>query len=107
MPVRCILYQSISPVLSDDTDSYDIVNITDVPECPPKTWKFSFNEPLFEEQRKTLYMLPRSNLPENISNERQRLAGASEYNITIDEIKNIVKQYREWKEERDKELFSN
>ena len=107
MPVRCILYQSISPVLSDDTDSYDILNITDVPECPPKTWKFSFNEPLFEEQRKTLYMPPRSNLPENISNERQRLAGASEYNITIDEIKNIVKQYREWKEERDKELFSN
>ena len=52
VPVRCILYQSISPVLSDDTDSYDILNITDVPECPPKTWKFSFNEPLFEEQRK-------------------------------------------------------
>jgi len=107
VPVRCILYQSISPVTPDDTDSYDILNIADVPECPPKTWKFSFNEPLFEEERKTLYMLPRSNLPEVISNERRRLAGASEYNITTDEIKDIVKQHKEWKEQRDKELFSN
>ena len=91
------------PSVSDDGEYFE----EELTEIPPRTWKFSFNEPLFEEQRKTLYMLPRSNLPDDISNERRRLAGASEYNITIDEIKNIVKQYREWKEERDKELFSN
>ena len=107
VPIRCILYQSISPHLSEDTDSFELHEMVDLPEIPPRTWKFSFNEPLFEDQREELYMLPRANLPENVSNERRHLAAASEYNISLDEIRTMLKQHKEWKEKREKELFSN
>ena len=107
VPIRCILYQSISPRLLDDSDSFELQEMVDLPEIPPRTWKFSFNEPLFKDQRDELYMLPRANLPENVSNERRHLAAVSEYNISLDEIRNMVKQYNEWKEKRENELFSN
>lgn len=52
-------------------------------------------------------MLPRHPLPEVITNERRHLAAASEYKINIDEVRNLVQKYREWKDKRDDVLFSN
>ena len=108
IPIRCILYQTADPVLTDETDSYEMQALwDDLPEIPPPSWKLNFNEPIFEDQKEELYMLPRYPLPEVIINERRHIAASSEYKISIDEIKNLVQKYNEWKDKRDSVLFSN
>ena len=87
IPIRCILYQTTEPVLTDETETNSYENEElwdDSPEVPPPTWKISFNEPIFEDQREELYMLPRHPLPEVIANERRHVAASSEYQISID-----------------------
>ena len=106
VPIRCIVYQTSSPSIpADETDSSDVV-LDDQPEIPPSTWKFSFNEPIFEDQREQLYMLPRHRLPEVLTSERRRLAAASEYRMSVDEVITLVNQYSEWKDKRDKVLYA-
>ena len=108
IPIRCILYQTAEPVLTDETESYEMdALLDDLPEIPPRSWKLNFNEPIFEEQREELYMLPRHALPEVIINERRHIAASSEYNISIDEVKKLIQKYSEWKDKRDNVLFSN
>ena len=81
--------------------------LDDLPEVPPLSWKVNFNEPIFEDEREELYMLPRYSLPEVIINERRHITAASEYKISTDEVRNLVKKYTEWKDKRDSALFSN
>ena len=108
IPIRCILYQTAQPVFTDETDSHEMEELwDDLSEIPPRSWKLNFNEPIFEDQREELYMLPRHPLPEVITNERRHIAASSEYKISIDEVKNLVQTYREWKDKRDDVLFTN
>jgi len=108
IPIRCILYQTTPTLLKDEEDSNDMERgWEDLPEIPPRNWKIDFNEPIFEDQREELYMLSRQPLPEILANERRHLVAASEYQISVDDVKDLVQKYSEWKEKRDKDLFSN
>ena len=62
---------------------------------------------MFEDQREELYMISRQALPETFTNERRHLAAATEYKISLDDVRDIVYKYSQWKEKRDKILFSN
>ena len=107
-PVRCILYQTTPPIIKEESDSYEMEQTgDDLSELPPRDWKFSFNEPMFEEQRDELYMLPRSALPEIIVNERRHTVAAAEYKISMEEINDLILKYSEWKSKREQALFSN
>ena len=108
VPIRCIVYQA-TPATQTDTTAADWVEggLEDKPDVPPRNWKFRFNEPIFEDQREQLYMLPRHPLPEVLTSERRHLTAASEYKMNVDEIINLVQEYSQWKEKRDKVLYAN
>ena len=108
IPIRCIVYQTAQAIQIDGTYLEDVEGgLEDKPDVPPAYWKFSFNEPIFEDQREQLYMLPRHPLPEILTNERRHLAAASEYRMSVEEIINLVQKYRDWKEKRDNALYAN
>ena len=106
VPIRCILYQTTPTLKDEDTNELEI-GFEDLPVIPPRTWKIDFHEPMFEDQREELYMISRQALPETFTNERRHLAAATEYKISLDDVRDIVYKYSQWKEKRDKILFSN
>ena len=103
VPIRCILYQTAESKEISDEDVYALDDVVDV---PPRSWKITFNEPIFEDEREHLYVLPRHPLPEVVANERLNIEAAAEYKMDVSEIRNLHKKYSEWKDQRDKVLFS-
>ena len=115
LPIRCILYQ-ISPTTTTFEGDEDHLAMDDIvleegadenPDIPPLNWQFTFNEPIFEDQRNQLYLLPRHPLPMALTDGRSQSAAAASLNMSTDEVLELVRKYTEWKDKRDKDLYDS
>ena len=110
VPIRCVLYQT-SPTATqfEGDDHFDDVleeaGTDEEPDLPPPSWYFRFNEPIFEDQRKELYMLPRHPLPSGLTDGRNQLASAATFKMSADEVLGLVQKYTKWKNKRDQALY--
>ena len=110
VPIRCILYQTnpTATIFEGDEQFDDVleeVGTDEGPDIPPPSWYFTFNEPIYEDQRNELYMLPRYPLPIGLTDGRNQLAAAATFNMSADEVLELVQKHTKWKNKRDKDLY--
>ena len=77
-------------VVDEDVDVETLLNPADV---PPKGWEWMFNEPVFEDERRTLELIPRTHMDEDTIK-------------SSPELKPHLEKYKKWRLKRDEELYS-
>ena len=88
-----MIYQTSEKDLSaTDSESGGLLP-SEVAEIPPPGWEFMFNEPVFEEEREELELIPRHHLDEDVVKANPLL-------------RPHLDKYKEWRVKRDQQLFS-
>jgi len=103
IPLRFVIYQDSEKVAEDNVSDEDGSSsslstgsgdlLAPPQEIPPRDWDSMFNEPVFEEERQQLELIPRQHIDDDVIKANPAL-------------KPHLDKYKQWRVKRDKELFS-
>jgi len=94
IPLRFVLYQDSVKVIEESSEDDLSTDLPLEPEViPPDGWEWMFNEPVFEDERQQLELIPRRHMDEDVVKANPHL-------------KTHLDKYNQWRVKRDKELFS-